>query len=198
MAVNSGEECQNVHSVVMGLQDGGAANPQYEPVPNVCHVEVPNVMENEMCLNSEPNLLIHTNLKMDKVNNYSPCNLNVDIEKGKAEIPKSTEDSIGYLKPDDSLARALQREICVQLGGRFMQFFMNQSPDLPKVTSKDRFVAERVYDMPTNRSRKYKRSTSFNSRRVVLLFSVMSSMGTIILIYLTLRVRLINDGSGNV
>ncbi|PIN26770.1 hypothetical protein CDL12_00489 [Handroanthus impetiginosus] len=194
MAVNSSEECQNVHSVMVVLPDGGATNPQYEPVPNACHMEVPNMVKKEMSLNPDPNLLSHTNMKMDKVNNHAPCNLDVDIEEGKAGNPKSTEESICYAKSDDSA-----REICLQMGGKFMQFLMNHSPELPRVTSKDKFLAERVsYDGPTNRSRKYKRSASFNSRKVVLLFSFMSSMGTIILIYLTLRVRQISDWSGNV
>ncbi|KAL6523681.1 hypothetical protein OROGR_017284 [Orobanche gracilis] len=93
----------------------------------------------------------------------------------------------------------LPREICLQIGGKLMQLLMNHGTELPKFTSRDRFVTERVNDMPNNRSRKFKRSASFNSRRVVLLFSVLSSMGTIVLIYLTLRVRLqISDASGNI
>lgn len=97
-------QCQNVHSVVVVLPDGGATNPQYEREPTVCHVEVPDLMENELCLNSETNLLNQTNLMIDKVDNYALCNLNVDIEKGRAEIPICSEESIGYLKSDDSLA----------------------------------------------------------------------------------------------
>ncbi|KAK6125815.1 hypothetical protein DH2020_040444 [Rehmannia glutinosa] len=93
-----------VKSVVVGFPDGGAIVPQYELVPNVFHVEVHKVIENEMCLNSEPNSLNHTNLKKDKTNTYAPCNLNHDIEKGKTEFPKSTEESIGYSKSDDSSA----------------------------------------------------------------------------------------------
>ncbi|KAI3462070.1 hypothetical protein Pfo_018733 [Paulownia fortunei] len=197
MAVNYSEECQNVHSIVV-LTEGETTNLQYVPPSNISYLEVPNLMKSQMCLNSEPNLQNHTNLEVDKVNNYAPCILDVDIEKGKAEIPKFNEESVANLKSDDSLARALQREICLQIGGKFMQLLMNHGTELPKFTSRDKIVAERVYDTPTNRSRKYKRSPSFNSRRVVLLFSVLSSMGTIILIYLTLRVRQISDGSGNV
>ncbi|KAK4383121.1 hypothetical protein Sango_2806900 [Sesamum angolense] len=173
MAVNSSEESHNVHSVVVVLPDGGATNLQCELVQNVCSVEVPNVMKNEICLNTESSLLNHTNLKVDKAQKNAPCNLDVDIEKGKTQIPKSNEESIGHLKCDDSFARSLQWEIFLQFGGKLMQFLMNHIPELPKVTSKDRYTAERVYDVPANRSRKYKRSPSFNSRRVVLLFSVM-------------------------
>ncbi|XP_073157245.1 uncharacterized protein [Henckelia pumila] len=114
------------------------------------------------------------------------------------EIPNSNKDTAGNLKSDDPLARILPTEICLQIGGKFMQFLVNHGPELPKFTSRDKFLTERVHDMSSNRARKYKRSASFNSRRVLLLFSVLSSMGTIILIYLTLRVRQIGDRSGNV
>ncbi|KAG8383527.1 hypothetical protein BUALT_Bualt04G0022800 [Buddleja alternifolia] len=197
MPLNSGEQCQNVHTVVV-LPNGGATNPQYEPVPNVIHVEVRNLIKNKICLNSESNLLSYGDLKMGKVNKYAPSILDVDIEQGNTETPKATEETISNSNSDDSLARPLQRGICLQLGGKFMQFLMKYSPELPKVSSKDKLLAERAYDTPTSRSRKYKRSQSFNSRRVVLMFSIMSIVGTIILICLTLRVRLlISDGSGN-
>ncbi|KAH6760157.1 hypothetical protein C2S51_017106 [Perilla frutescens var. frutescens] len=194
MAVNFTEESQNAHSVVVVLPDGGTIDPQYESVPTVGIVEVPDQLKKDTCLNTETK----TYLMMDRVDNCAPCNSNVDIEKGTVEIPKLSEESIGCLKSDDSLARALQKVIWLQLSGIFMQMFTHQSADLPKVSSKDRFVAERAYDTTTNRSRKYKRSpsfnASFNSRRVLLLFSVVSSMGTIILIYLTLRVKQISEG----
>ncbi|XP_012853527.1 PREDICTED: uncharacterized protein LOC105973069 [Erythranthe guttata] len=197
MAVNSGEECENIHSNVV-LHDGGSTNLQYESPSNITYLAVPNLVKTEMCLNAEPNLQNHTTLEVDKVSNCVPCFLDVDIEKGKAEIAMPNEESTANSKSDDSLARVLQREICLQIGGKFMQLLMNHGTELPKFASR-----ERLHDTPTNRSRKYKRSasfnSSFNSRRVVLLFSVLSSMGTIILSYRTLRVRQIGDGSsGNV
>ncbi|KAL8472115.1 hypothetical protein ACS0TY_029368 [Phlomoides rotata] len=195
MAVNFSDESQNVHSVVAVLPDVEATNPQDEPTSSVYFVGAPDLKKNEMFVNSETNLMYQTKLMMDKLDDFAPCNLDVDIEKGKAEIPKSSEECVAYLKSDDSLARALQKVIW--LTGKFMQLFMNQNPDSPKFASKDRVVPERVYDTISNRSRKYKRSQSFNSRRVVLLFSVMSSLGTIILILLTLKVKQISDGSGN-
>lgn len=193
MAVNSSEECQNVHSVV-DLNDGGTTDQQYEPSSNINYSEVPKVMQSQMFLNSKPGLYNHTtNLEVDKVNNYVPCSLDVDIEKGMAESLNSNDEVVASLKSDDSLPKVLQRDICLHTGGKLMQLLMNHGIELPKFTSR-----ERGYDTASNRSRKYKRSHSFNSRRVVLLFSVLSSVGTIILIYLTLRVRLISDGSGNV
>ncbi|KAL1569641.1 hypothetical protein AAHA92_01099 [Salvia divinorum] len=202
MAVNFTRECQNSHSVVVVLPNGATINPQCESAEAVGLVELPDVLENETCLNSETNLLDQTYQMMDRVDNSPPCNLNVDIEKGTAEIPKSSEESIGCLKSDDSLAMALQKVIWLQLTGIFMHLFMQQSHNLPMVALKDRSSAERVYDVSTIRSRRFKRSpsfnSSFNSRKLVILFSVVSSMGTIILIYLTLRVRQISDGSGTI
>ncbi|KAL2528027.1 hypothetical protein Fot_20628 [Forsythia ovata] len=104
---------------------------------------------------------------MDKANSYAPCVLDVDIEKGKpeSEKPKSIGECVVNLKHDDYLTQtALQREFLTefisQIRGKFMQPLMNHRP-------------ERVYDAPTNRSTKYKRSVPFNSRRVALLFSVL-------------------------
>ncbi|KAL2521545.1 hypothetical protein Fot_25561 [Forsythia ovata] len=197
MAVSSSEECQNVDSVVV-LPDGGTARPEYESQLNVVRcMEAFNTLKSVVCVPTESNLE-NANLKMDKANNYAPCILDVDIEKGKSENPNPSDESVEHLKTNDSFARTLQREISLLTGGKFMQLLMNHSSELPKFTSGDKFLTERVYDTLTNRSRKYKRSASFNSRRVVLLFSVLSIMGTIILIYLTLRMWLIGDGSGNV
>ncbi|KAG2240577.1 hypothetical protein Bca52824_090541 [Brassica carinata] len=62
----------------------------------------------------------------------------------------------------------------------------------------DKAISERCHDAPTNRWRRYKRAASFDSRKIVIIFSILSSVGTLILIYLTLRVRLINgDNSFN-
>ncbi|KAL2504558.1 hypothetical protein Adt_20179 [Abeliophyllum distichum] len=124
---------------------------------------------------------------MDKANSYAPCILDVDIEKGKpeSEKPKSIGECVVNLKHDDYLTREFLTELISQIRGKFMQPLMNHRPEI-------------VYDTPTNRSRKYKRSVPFNSRRVALLFSVLSSVGTMILIYLTLRLRPIGDVSGNI
>lgn len=91
---------------MVGLPYGGAiaTNMQYEPVPNVCYVKFPSPMENEMYLDVEPHLLNSNDLKSDKVNKYALCHLDVDIEKGKADIPEFSEESIGHLKSDHSLA----------------------------------------------------------------------------------------------
>ncbi|XP_076907898.1 uncharacterized protein LOC143564532 isoform X2 [Bidens hawaiensis] len=108
---------------------------------------------------------------------YSKCSeKDVDIEKGK---PGSNEESVGNLKNEEG------HMISFEMGGKYMQFLMNHSLILPKFSTRG--------EAP--RMRKYKRTASFNSRKVALMFSLLSSLGTIILIYLTLRVRQMGDSS---
>ncbi|XP_027076540.1 uncharacterized protein [Coffea arabica] len=155
----------------------------------------------EMCLDAPPKCQNYPSVKVDVMDIYESSILDTDVEKGKLEIPQSNGEVVGDSKPEDSLKyfqRALQREINFHVGGKFMQLLMNNNLELPKFSPRDKCMTERVFDTPTNRSRKYKRSASFNSRRVVFLFSILSSVGTIILIYLTLRVRQIGDASANI
>ncbi|KAI4385243.1 hypothetical protein MLD38_003294 [Melastoma candidum] len=58
-------------------------------------------------------------------------------------------------------------------------------------------AAEKVTDSSNNKWRKYKRAASFDSRKVVILFSVLSIIGSLVLIYLTLRVKLYGDSHGH-
>ncbi|CAA2993400.1 Hypothetical predicted protein [Olea europaea subsp. europaea] len=170
----------DVHCAVM-LPKEATVNTQCEPQLELLNcAEVSNMMKIEICSNGESNLLNYNNLKMDEANSSASFVSNVDIEKGMPESGKSVVN----LKHDDSLARELLTEITLWVRGKFVQPLMNHRP-------------ERVRDKPTtNGSRKYKRLVSLNSRRVLLLFSALSSVGTVILIYLTLRMRLTGDVSG--
>ncbi|GAA0152228.1 hypothetical protein LIER_37450 [Lithospermum erythrorhizon] len=142
---------------------------------------------------------------MGKENGYAPSVFDVDIEKGTPESPKPNDETAEHMKFESTFLRVVQREISLQIGGKFMQLLMNRSLDLSYfLTDKnagkriyDKNAGKRIYDTFMNRSRKYKRSASFNSRRVFLLFSVVSIMGTMILIYLTLRVRQITHAAAS-
>lgn len=131
-------------------------------------------------------------MHIENKDSYSSC-LVKDIENGNAESLKNNDKSMEKLKADTPLTKVLQRQISFQISEKVMQLLMDDSLVLPKFASKDKCVTERSHD---NRARKYKRSTSFNSRRVVLLFSLLSSLGTMVLIYLTLRVRYMSNGGG--
>ncbi|XP_051144043.1 uncharacterized protein LOC127260360 [Andrographis paniculata] len=186
MAVNSAQECPNAHGVAILLG--------VEHITNASYVDVLNTMKSSTCSNTELKSQNNTNEKVVKADSYVLCSPDIDIEKGEKDSTV-IEESAANWKSDDYL----DREACLQIGGKFVQLLMSFGWDLPKFTLRDKFAAERVYETPTHRMRKYKRYPSFNSRRVLLLFSILSSLGTMILIYLTLRVRvqINNDGSAN-
>ncbi|GJS48563.1 hypothetical protein Tco_0598684 [Tanacetum coccineum] len=99
---------------------------------------------------------------------YSECTeKDADIEKGKSQTPSTNEETLGDLKNEEeqmfdlltALQKSLQKQISFEMGGKCMQ--------LPKFSTR----AEKVLEAP--RMRKYKRTASFNSRKVALLFSVL-------------------------
>ncbi|KAA8530854.1 hypothetical protein F0562_005522 [Nyssa sinensis] len=215
MAVNSCEECnlkvqtgivspsncieficgQDTYNISV-LSDEGTTNLQCElQLALLSPLEVPNPFKSQTCLDAQLNCQNYIDLRMENVDVYSPCIVDIDIEKGHSEIFETNDETVEKLKTDGPLLKALQRQIRLQIGEKFMQLLMNHELMLPKFISKDKSTTERVHDTNNNRLRKYKRSASFNSRKVVLLFSVLSSMGTMVLIYLTLRIRQqIGDG----
>ncbi|XP_076931677.1 uncharacterized protein LOC143596904 isoform X2 [Bidens hawaiensis] len=121
------------------------------------------------------------NLLMEDAVAYSTCTVDDDIEKGEK------------LKSQCNEQKSLQKQISFDMGGKYMQLLMNHSLMLSKFSTRGTIATEKLLDAP--KSRKYKRAASFSSRKVVLLFSVLSSLGTMILIYLTLRVRQMGDTS---
>lgn len=188
---------QDVYSISV-LPDDGITNPQCEPqIAFLNFLEVSNPFKSQMCPDTQLNCKSCVGLQMESSDTYSPCTVDMDIEKGSLETPKSNEETMGSLKTEGVLThlqKALRRQKSFQMGGKFLQLLMNHGLMLLKFTSRDKPVTERVHDTPNNRWRKYKRAASFDSRKVVLFFSILSSMGTMILIYLTLRVRQIGDG----
>lgn len=181
MAVSSTEEGCDAYSVVV-LSDEG--NPGLE-------CELPTTLstplKSQLSLDARLSNQSYINMMVENAIAYSTCTIDVDIEKGNSET-RTKEESL--LKNEQVLTKSLQKQISFDMGGKYMQLLMNHSLMLSKFSTK---AAEKVLDAP--RSRKYKRAASMNSRKVVLLFSVLSSLGTIILIYLTLRVRQIGDAS---
>ncbi|MCL7032554.1 hypothetical protein MKW94_023042 [Papaver nudicaule] len=125
---------------------------------------------------------------------YSDCSLEVDIENETTETPKTYDGTLGESMETEGASMRVARWMTgLEIGGKITQALMNHFSMQLKCSSKDKSNQERGPDTPNNRFGRYKRSASFNSRRVAFLFSTLSSIGTIVLIYLTLRVKLIND-----
>ncbi|KAL9245747.1 hypothetical protein vseg_019364 [Gypsophila vaccaria] len=125
---------------------------------------------------------------------FPPCVVTVDIEQGGTEFLKINQDVCGNIKSDIALTKPLRRQNSVQTGGVTIQPLLNNILMLLKFDAKEKQGLERAHDGTNNRWRKCKRPSLFDSRQIVILFSILSSMGTLVLIYLTLRVRQASDG----
>ncbi|GMP26084.1 hypothetical protein CsSME_00002678 [Camellia sinensis var. sinensis] len=176
MALDSCQEGQDAYSILV-LPDEGTTNLQCESqLLFLGHSEVPNSTDSQMCLDAELNCQNYVNLDIENANAYPPCLVDMDIEKGNSETAKTNDEDVEKLKiegPLTHLQKTLQRQISLQIGEKFVQLLMNDSLVSPKFPSRDKSTVEKVHETPNNRMRKYKRSASFNSRKVVVLFSVL-------------------------
>ncbi|KAK5775471.1 hypothetical protein PVK06_043366 [Gossypium arboreum] len=118
-------------------------------------LEVPFSSKNQMCLDAQLSFQNCIDLKVDREDAYSSCFLDINIEKETPDIFKSSDKTVGNLKSEGvvtHLQKVLQRQASLSV---------------------DKSSTERVYDAPTTRWR-YKRAASFDSRKMVLLFSIFS------------------------
>ncbi|KAL8233298.1 hypothetical protein R6Q57_003076 [Mikania cordata] len=158
------------------------------------HCELPVYLnstefESQLSMTDQTNNQAYTKM-VEMAYDCSKCSEEyVDIERGKSETLGFNEETVGNLRIEEGQVKSLQKEISFELGGKYMQFLMNHSLILPNFSAQGEKVAE------ARKMRKYKRTTSFNSRKVALVFSLLTSLGTIILIYLTLKVKQMSDAS---
>ncbi|KAJ8769581.1 hypothetical protein K2173_005184 [Erythroxylum novogranatense] len=183
---------QNVYSVSM-LASGGNSSPECaSQVAVLSFVELPP--KTKICIDPQLNCRNLVNLQMDNAEAYSPCIVDIDIDfqsNGKTKFDEETTGT-GSIKSEGLLKGMLERQTSLKATHGFMQLFPDQSSTL------DKSFTERIQGVPNNRLRRYKRTASFNSRKVAILFSLLSSLGTLILIYLTLRVKQKVEGFVNV
>ena len=149
--------------------------------------KVYNPFKSQMCMDAQLTCQSCTDSQADKGDALSPCIMEKDIEKEDSQASQSEEEAVESLK-SGGIPRVLQRQSSLKEGGKLFELIFNHG------TSRDNPVTEKTYETPNNRWRRCKRTASFDSRKVVLLFSLLSSLGTLVLIYLTLRVRQSGDG----
>ncbi|KAJ0252412.1 Uncharacterized protein HA466_0132060 [Hirschfeldia incana] len=115
------------------------------------------------------------NVLLGGTDSYQSCVVDINVEKGNGGGEAHDGGVLGNVKSETvHMQKVLQRQASM---------------------TTDKAITERCHDAPTNRWRRYKRAASFDSRKIVILFSILSSVGTLILIYLTLRVR--QNGDNN-
>lgn len=150
-------------------------------------LKVYNPFKSQMCMDAQLTCQSCTDSQANKGDALSPCIMEKDIEKEDSQATQSEEEAVESLK-SGGIPRVLQRQSSLKESGKLLELIFNHG------TSRDNPVAEKTYETPNNRWRRCKRTASFDSRKVVLLFSLLSSLGTLVLIYLTLRVRQSGDG----
>lgn len=150
-------------------------------------------LESQTCVDA-PEKCHKPVVDLETSDSFPPCSVTVDIEKGVTDVSKIDQETCGSVKTEISLTKPLRRQNSLQTGGESIPPLMNHILMLLKFDAKEKQVTEKAHDATNNRWRKYKRPGLFDSRQIVLLFSILSSMGTIVLIFLTLRVRQLSDG----
>ncbi|KAI4317268.1 hypothetical protein L6164_025153 [Bauhinia variegata] len=179
---------QDVYSISVLPEDGGSTNCA-SSLAFLSILEVPNQSKSQMYLDAHLNCENYIDFQMKSEEIYSPCIIDIPSEKDNSISPEFFQEEIEGFKAGNLLTRVLWRQASLKVGGRLMQILMSLS------SSRDKSVSEKVlHDMPSNKWRRYKRAASFDSRKVALLFSILSSLGTLVLIYLTLRIRQRGDG----
>ncbi|XP_021752284.1 uncharacterized protein LOC110717812 [Chenopodium quinoa] len=148
--------------------------------------------DSQTCVDAS--VICHKPVDDKNSDSFPSCLVTVDIEKGANDVSKIDQETCGSIKTEISLTKPLRRQNSIQTGGESIPPLMNHILMLLKFNAKDRQPMEKAHDATHNRWRKYKRPGLFDSRRIVLLFSILSSMGTIVLIFLTLRVRQVSEG----
>lgn len=94
---------QDVYSISV-LPGDGITNPQCESqIAFLSFLEVSNPFKSQKCPDPQLNCKNCIGLQMESSDAYSPCIMDMDIEKGSLETPKSNEENMGSLKTEGVL-----------------------------------------------------------------------------------------------
>ncbi|KAK6923764.1 hypothetical protein RJ641_009964 [Dillenia turbinata] len=162
------------HTISVLPGEGDTKQQCEAPLAFLSLLGVPRAFEDQICLDAQWDCQKCINVAFETADCASPT-VHVDVEKGNSEAPGTGDATFGNSKTESALAhlqKALQQQINLDIGSKLMQILMNNANVFLRFTSRDRSAIERVHDTPC-RGRKLKRTASFDSRRVVLLFSVL-------------------------
>ncbi|KAK3225938.1 hypothetical protein Dsin_005800 [Dipteronia sinensis] len=171
---------QDVYDISMLPEEGNTSPQCASQLTVLSFVEVPFPSKSQMCLEAQLDCQNCIDLQMKSADAYSSCIVDINVDKENPETLKTNAEIVGNVKSEgmaSHMQKVLQRQASLNI---------------------DKSLTERIHDAPINRWRRYRRAASFDSRKVVLLFSFLSSLGTLVLIYLTLRVRQNGDSYGHI
>ncbi|ONI02269.1 hypothetical protein PRUPE_6G187400 [Prunus persica] len=131
-------------------------------------LKVYNSSKSQMCMDAQSSCQNGIDSQANMADSHPPCIIEIDLEKGCIQAPESEEEAIESLKREGLLTRVFRRQASLKVGGKLMHLLFNHG------TSRDNPVPEKVHETPNNRWRRCKRTASFDSRKVVFLFSIFS------------------------
>ncbi|KAJ8647152.1 hypothetical protein MRB53_000175 [Persea americana] len=194
---------------ISGFSEKQSINPHSSSdVALLSFLEIPASypFESQICSDVRKNCGNYIDLKIESAENYMSCGLGIQFAEEYFDDPKITVENLKPMTTEGVLNTVLLRKSSLQVGVKIFQSLAEYSTMLLKGAFRvaktalplhwltDKCTNDRGLDANCNRHQRYKRSTSFNSRKIVLFSSILSSMGTMVLIYLTLRVKQISDG----
>ncbi|KAK4790511.1 hypothetical protein SAY86_017815 [Trapa natans] len=186
---------QDVYSISLLPEEDGMDAGCVSPLAVLSLLDVEDPIKDQMSSNAQLDCKDFVDFEVEKLDACSPCVVDVDIEKENYEMVISNYEKHGNNEGLlSNMNRALRRQVSLKTGQKLMRLLMDNSIMLLKFVSKEKPVTERVMDA-SNKWRRYRRAAYFDSRKIVILFSILSSLGTLVLIYLTLRVRQSGDAS---
>ncbi|ONI02261.1 hypothetical protein PRUPE_6G187400 [Prunus persica] len=131
-------------------------------------LKVYNSSKSQMCMDAQSSCQNGIDSQANMADSHPPCIIEIDLEKGCIQAPESEEEAIESLKREGLLTRVFRRQASLKVGGKLMHLLFNHG------TSRDNPVPEKVHETPNNRWRRCKRTASFDSRKVVFLFSILT------------------------
>ncbi|KAM7276300.1 hypothetical protein ACFE04_018166 [Oxalis oulophora] len=159
------------------LPENGHHNPKRTPqLTFLSFLKVPLPSKKNMCLDAELDCQDCIDFQIQENDPYSSCIMDIDLENANSEKLKCVEDTAAVINTESVLThfhKVLQRQTSFKTGEKILQILMNHGLMLLKLTARDKSLAEKVHEVPNNRMRRCKRVTWFDSRKIVLMFSIL-------------------------
>ncbi|BBH05712.1 hypothetical protein Prudu_017183 [Prunus dulcis] len=129
-----------------------------------------------MCMDAQSSCQNGIDSQANMADSHPPCIIEIDLEKGCIQAPESEEEAIESLKREGLLTRVFRRQASLKVGGKLMHLLFNHG------TSRDNQCLRNFMKHQT---------TGGEDANALphLIPEKSSSLGTLVLIYLTLRVR---------
>eukprot|EP00268_Persea_americana_P040553 TRINITY_DN402_c0_g1_i7.p1 TRINITY_DN402_c0_g1~~TRINITY_DN402_c0_g1_i7.p1 ORF type:complete len:229 (+),score=31.80 TRINITY_DN402_c0_g1_i7:359-1045(+) len=161
---------------ISGFSEKQSINPHSSSdVALLSFLEIPASypFESQICSDVRKNCGNYIDLKIESAENYMSCGLGIQFAEEYFDDPKITVENLKPMTTEGVLNTVLLRKSSLQVGVKIFQSLAEYSTMLLKGAFRDKCTNDRGLDANCNRHQRYKRSTSFNSRKIVLFSSIL-------------------------